>query len=72
MICKMASSNLIKAVVETGYMEEFYDNGHYEIFDLTIDQISLEFKQEVFGESSTLEKKDWMTISHSPEFSWLC
>ena len=67
----MASSNLIKAVVETGYMEEFYDNGHYEIFDLTIDQISLEFKQEVFGESSTLEKKDWMTISHSPECSWL-
>ena len=46
----MASTNLIKAVVETGYMEEFYDSSHYEIFDLTIDQISFEFAQEIFGE----------------------
>ena len=45
MICKLATTSLMKAVVETGYLEELYDASQYESLDLAIDQISHEFKQ---------------------------
>ena len=34
LICRMASVNFMKAVAETGYMEDFYDKGQYEALEL--------------------------------------
>ena len=35
----------MKAVVETGYLEELYTKSQYESLDSAVDQISHEFKQ---------------------------
>ena len=45
MICKLATTRLMKAVVETGYLEELYDPSQYESLDSAIDKISHEFQQ---------------------------
>ena len=39
-ILKMASTDLIKAIVETGYMEDPYGVNDYMSFDSSIDRIS--------------------------------
>ena len=36
LICRMASVNFMKAVAETGYMEDFYDKGQYASLDSAI------------------------------------
>ena len=45
MICKLATTKFMKAVVETGYLEDLYSTNQYESLDSAIDQISDEFKQ---------------------------
>ena len=50
----MASINFIKAVVETGYMDDLYQSSHYEELDSSIDSISQDFAKEVFGEISAI------------------
>lgn len=40
MLFKMASVNFIKAVVETGYMEDFYESKHYEDLESSINKLS--------------------------------
>ena len=45
MICKLATTSLMKSVVEAGYLEELYNSSQYESLNLAIDQISHEFKQ---------------------------
>ena len=36
LICRMASVNFMKAVAETGYMEDLYDKGQYASLDSAI------------------------------------
>ena len=45
MICELATTRFMKAVVETGYLEELYSKSQYESLDLAIDQISHKFMQ---------------------------
>ena len=45
MICELASTKLMKAVVQIGYLEDLYSTSQYESLDLAIDQISHEFMQ---------------------------
>ena len=52
MLFKMASVNFIKAVVETGYMEDFYESKHYEDLESSINKLSQDLIQEVFGNSA--------------------
>ena len=49
LICKMASLDLIKSVVDSGYMEELYDSVQYGSLNTSIDKISNDLKQEIFG-----------------------
>ena len=70
-ICKLASINFFKAVVETGYMEDFYSDSQYGNLETAIDMVSNKLQQEVFEQSSKLEKSEWMKKSHSPELAWL-
>ena len=49
LICKMASIDLIKSVVDSGYMEELYNSVQYESLSASIDKISKDLKQEIFG-----------------------
>ena len=49
LICKMASIDLIKSVVDSGYMEELYNSAQYESINTSIDKISSNLKQEIFG-----------------------
>ena len=43
MICKLASTSFMKAVVETGYLEDLYSKMQYESLDSAIDNISHDF-----------------------------
>ena len=55
MICKLASTNLIKAVSATGYIEDFYTHKQYQKLDSVVHEICQEFATEVFGESDILK-----------------
>ena len=71
MICKMASTNLIKAASKSGYMEELYRDIHHEKLETAIRKISKDFRNEIFGESDVLEKCDWLERAHLSKHSWL-
>ena len=67
----MASTNFLKAVVETGYTEDFYSTKQYEDLEASIDKLSQDLTQEVFGELMDLHVSEWMKKSHSTDFVWL-
>ena len=48
MICQMASTKLIKAVAESGYMKDLYSSSQYESLDSAINFISEKLQKEVF------------------------
>ena len=54
MLFKMASVNFIKATVETGYMENFYENKHYADLESSIDRLSQDLIRKVFNYSATI------------------
>ena len=47
-ILKLASTNLLKAAVETGFIEALYDISDYSKLDFSIDEICHELSEEVF------------------------
>ena len=49
-ILKLASTNLMKAAVETGFIEDLYEIGDYSKLDFSIDEICYELTEEVFKE----------------------
>ena len=49
MICKLATTNLIKAVAATGYIEDFYTHTQYQKLDEVANEICQEFARQVFG-----------------------
>ena len=70
-ILKLASTNLMKAAVETGFIEDLYEIGDFSKLDFSIDEICYELTKEVFKESKTLEISEWKRKAHSPEIIWL-
>ena len=56
----MASTDLIKAVVEIGSLENLYDSSQLQILDSAIDQISQELTEQLFGLSKEIESCDWI------------
>ena len=70
-LLRMASINFIKAVVETRYMENLYKNSHYLDLESSIDKISGDLIQQVFGNSNTLHIDEWTKLAHSKELAWL-
>ena len=42
MICKMASTDFNKAVVEAGYTDDYYTSSHYKRLDFTIEKLCRE------------------------------
>ena len=47
----------MKAVIETGYMEELYEETEYERIQSAILQVSKEFKEQIFGEKTEIEEQ---------------
>ena len=70
-ICKMASSDLIRAAVEIGSLDNFYDSIQLQTLESAIDAISQELSKEIFDESKELDKVDWINKSSDPELQWL-
>ena len=60
----MASTGLMRAVVETGYMENCYESVHYQSLDASNEKISYNLAQEIFGEEKALESKIWLKKAH--------
>ena len=60
LICKMATIDLSEAAFESGYMEKLYDIEDIRKFEVSIKKISENFSNEIFANSDTLEKNDWI------------
>ena len=60
LICKMATIDLSEAASESGYMEKLYDIEDIRKFEVSIKKISENFSNEIFANSDTLEKNDWI------------
>ena len=70
-ICELASIDLIKAVVETGYMDDFYSQNQYDSLQSGIDSVCQELKDQIFGELLELEARQWMMHALTPQYDWL-
>ena len=67
----MASLDMIDAACETGFMEKLYSVSHRRILKSTIDLLSGNFGLEIFGDSETLDSKEWIKKSHLSDMAWL-
>ena len=70
-ICELASVEFMKAIIETGYIEELYEKGDYESINLAIELVSQEFKEEIFGESEEIDIHQWMMRALTPVCAWI-
>ena len=57
---KMAAIEFTKAVFETKFMEEIYDDSQFKKLESGIEKICNTLKQEVFGEGVDIEKQEWI------------
>ena len=67
----MASTNLIKAAVQTGYIEELYTITQYAKLNSSIDTISQDLTLQVFKDQETLYLAEWKQLAHKPEVAWV-
>ena len=65
LICKMATTDLSEAACESGYMGKLYDITDSKKLEDTIKKISDNFKNEIFADSDTHEKIDWIEKAQS-------
>ena len=70
-ILKMAAIEFTKAVFETKFMEQIYDDSHFKKLESGIEKICNTLKQEVFGEAAELEKQEWIQKAMMPKLEWL-
>ena len=50
LVLKMASTNFVKAAVEIGYMDELYSSNNYASLESSIEAISQDVTNIIFGE----------------------
>ena len=67
----MAAIEFTKAVFETKFMEEIYDDSQFKKLESGIEKICNTLKQEVFGEAAELEKQEWIEKAMMPKLEWL-
>ena len=67
----MASTDFLKAVEEIGYMENPYTSKNLLSLDHSIDLVTRDLADDVFGESNTLKKDEWLKIAHFPELAFI-
>ena len=60
-IFKIASTDLIKAAVETGYLTDPYTPSQYKKLSYTIDTISQDLAKQIFGASNQVERNYWLS-----------
>ena len=60
-----------KAVAETGYMPNYYEDSEYQQLLDTIAKLSKVLKDEIFGDSAELKDKEWIAKVMMPEYKWL-
>ena len=60
LICKIATIDLSEAAFESGYMEKLYYIEDNRKLEASIKKISENLKNEIFANSETLEKMDWI------------
>ena len=67
----MAAIEFTKAVLDTKFMDLFYDDKDYENLESGIEIVCKDLTHKVFGEATELEKKDWMKKAIMPDLEWL-
>ena len=70
-IFKIACIDLPKAVSETGYMPNYYEDSEYQKLLDTITKLSKVLKDEIFENSAELKDKEWIAKAMMPEYNWL-
>ena len=70
-IFKIACIDLPKAVAETGYMPNYYEDSEYQKLLDTITKLSKVLKDEIFENSAELKDKEWIAKAMMPEYNWL-
>ena len=67
----MASTDFLKVVEEIGYMENPYTKENLLSLDHSIDLVARDLADDVFGESNTMKKDEWLRVAHLPEFDFI-
>ena len=52
-------------------MEDLYSKGDYESIQQAIELISQQFREEIFGESTEIDAKQWMMKALTPVCDWI-
>ena len=70
-ILKMAAIDFTKAVFETKFMDQLYEESHFNKLESGIEKVCNTLKQKVFGEKTELDKKEWVRQAMMPDLKWL-
>ena len=67
----MAAINFSEAVYETEYMDDPYTEQDYSKLEITIDQLSEDIKQQVFGQATEVDRIVWKKKAFTFDLAWL-
>ena len=67
----MGSTRFIRALIEIGYLDEFYNTKEYKALQTAIVKISEELKDKVFGKDEEIQSSQWLKKTQSIEYRWL-
>ena len=67
-ILRMAAIEFTKAVFETKFMEQLFDDSHFNKLESGINKICNDLKLKVFEEATELNKKEWVRKAMMPDF----
>ena len=59
-VLEMGSTRFIKALIETGYLNELYTVKEYKALQKAIVKISEELKLKVFGKDEEIQSTQWL------------
>ena len=67
----MGSTRFIRALIEIGYLDEFYNTKECKALQTAIVKISEELKDKVFGKDEEIQSSQWLKKTQSIEYRWL-
>ena len=68
LVLRMAAIEFTKAVFETQFMDQLFDDSHFNKLESGINKICNDLKLKVFEETTELNKKEWVKKAMMPDF----
>ena len=63
--------NKLLLITAVKIMDEYYDNADFKKLESGIEKVCEDLKHSVFGDTTELEKKDWIRQVLMPDLKWL-